>query len=217
MLKTTKGQDPSLLSRRGRGDPTHKSNVTRFIAIKTTNLQDIMLATPMSRDSGRSRSRRRSCHTVLETPMSRDSERSRLQGRCRIMLATPMSQDSERLCSRGQCRKTLSSQQQGLEDWRRIVLSTPMSQDPERSRLREQRHHRHLYCCCCCHCRALPWQSQSPDLALAEGLCTRFCEREGSGTTIIKIWYKPPEGQARHKIWCHAILYSTSLVLLACL
>jgi len=94
VLTTTRGKDPLLLMRQRWGD--HKSNVTRFIALKTTKSREIMLTTPMLRDSGRLRFQRQSCCTVLETPMSQDSERSRLQGRCRIMLATLMSQDSKR-------------------------------------------------------------------------------------------------------------------------
>ena len=86
VLTTTRGQDPLLLLRRQQGDPTHKSNVTRFISLKTTKLQKIMLTTPMSRDSRRLRSQRQSCCTVLETQMSRDSER---------------------LCSQEQCCKTI--------------------------------------------------------------------------------------------------------------
>jgi hypothetical protein len=42
VLTTTKGQE---LSRLRQGDPTRKSNVTRFIAIKTTRLRDIRNAT----------------------------------------------------------------------------------------------------------------------------------------------------------------------------
>jgi len=45
VLTTTKGQDPSLLSRLRQVDPTRKSNVTRFIALKTTRLREIRIAT----------------------------------------------------------------------------------------------------------------------------------------------------------------------------
>jgi hypothetical protein len=45
MLTTTKGQDPSLLSRLRQVDPTRKSKVTRFIALKTTRLREIRIAT----------------------------------------------------------------------------------------------------------------------------------------------------------------------------
>jgi hypothetical protein len=68
----TKGQDPSLLSRRQQGDPTRKSNVTRFIALKTTRLREIRLATLMSRDSERTCSRGQCRKTVVAT--------TRLQG-----------------------------------------------------------------------------------------------------------------------------------------
>ena len=90
MLTTTRRQDPLLLL--WQRQEYHKSDVTRFIALKTTKSREIMLPTPMSRDSVRLRSRRQSCRTVLETPMSQDLERSCSRGRCcKTIVATTRS------------------------------------------------------------------------------------------------------------------------------
>ena len=72
VLTTTKGQVPSLLSRLRQVGPTRKSNVTRFIALKTTRLREIRIATLMSRDSERTCSQGQCHKTVVSTTRSRE-------------------------------------------------------------------------------------------------------------------------------------------------
>ena len=152
VLALTRGQDPLLLLQGKWRDHTHKHYVTRFIALITTKWREI----------------------VLTTPMSQDSERSHLQGQCCIVLATPMLRDSERSCSRGQCRKTIATtkRSRGLAKDPDTDVARPKEIALARATLSSL-----SLRCCHCHCRVLPWQSQSPDLALAEGLGTRFCGR----------------------------------------
>ena len=168
MLVTTMGQGLLLLSRRRWRD---RACGRCWEALRDCTRQDNVTRI-ISLETTRLRK------IVLTTQMLRDSERSRSQTRLR-------------------CSERLRSQRRSCK----AIIATARLRGLEKSCWRQrcgahccQHRHCHHHCCRRCHCWALPRQSQSPGLTLAEGLRTRFCKRE-------TIWHKPHAGgQARHKI-----------------
>ena len=75
VLTSTMGQGPLIILQRRWRDHTRKYDVMRLIALETTKLRKIVLATPMLQDSERSRLQRKCLKTIIAATRSRGLEK----------------------------------------------------------------------------------------------------------------------------------------------